>query len=242
MSNEESGLGASRRTPRQGVGSSPVGSWLTIVLAVVAVIAGFLILRNITDDATTSLPNDPVETDASDDVESNDTLVDISVPETVTTTTVAPVVRITEGASIVVANANTVGGSAGNMTRTLELAGYTVVEPVNATGPNLTASIVYFDGAQAGAEDVAQSVAFDLGEVEVLPVSTPAPVDSGDLGDAGVLVLLGDDQAGKTLDELSPAPAEDGVAAPDVVDGDVPVTAPADADTGGDAEETDADE
>ena len=38
------------RTPRVDGGGSPVGSTLSIVLAVIAVIAGFLILRAITDD------------------------------------------------------------------------------------------------------------------------------------------------------------------------------------------------
>lgn len=239
MSNEESGLAATnRRTPRQGVGSSPVGSWLTIALAVVAVIAGFLILRNITDDATVTSPNDPASDLDAGAPAVDDTLVDVSVPDTQATTTTTTVVRTTEGSSVIVANANTVGGSAGDMTRTLELAGYTVADPVNASGPNLQASIVYFDGAQAAAESVAQSVARDLGGVEVLPVSTPAPVADGDLGDAGVLVLLGDDEAGKSLEELAPegeAPAE-GVAAPEPSGGDVPATAPADADTGGDTE------
>jgi hypothetical protein len=236
MSNEESGLGAARRTPRQGVGGSPVGSWLTIALAVIAVVAGFLILRNINDDSTVSSPNDATagQSDAATDA-TGDTLVNISIPVTESTTTTTTIVRTTEGASVVVANANTVGGSAGGMTRTLELAGYDMIDPVNASGPNLIASIVYFDGAQASAEAVAQSVALDLGGVEVLPVSTPAPTAGGDLGEAGVLVLLGDDQAGKTLEEL--APAAGGVAAPDPSDGEVPVTAPADADTGGDADE-----
>lgn len=239
MSNEESGLGANRRTPRQGVGGSPVGSWLTIALAVVAVIAGFLILRNITDDSSAASPNEPAQSETAAP-DPDDTLVDVSVPVVESTTTTTTVVRTTEGASVVVANANTVGGSAGNMSKTLELAGYTVVEPVNATGPNLTTSIVYFDPAQASAEDVAQSVARDLGGVEVLQVDTPAPTDSGDLGDAGVLVLLGDDEAGKTLEELAPEPVEGGVEAPDPSGGDVPATAPADADTGGDAEGGDA--
>jgi len=243
MSNEESGLGAARRTPRQGVGGSPVGSWLTIVLAVVAVIAGFLILRNITNDSSTASPVTPGEIETIDGP--SNTLVDISLPETEETTTTTTVARITDGASIVVANANTVGGSAGGMTRTLELAGYSVIDPVNASGPNLTASIVYFDGSQASAEDVARSVALDLGGVEVLPVSTPAPTDNGDLGDAGVLVLLGDDQAGKTLEELAPPgvdPAVGGAVAPDPSDGEEPVIAPEDADTGGDAEADEAEE
>ena len=244
MSNEETGLAASRRTPRQGVGGSPVGSWLTIVLAVVAVVAGFLILRNITDDSSATSPNDPGASEVgAEAADPNDTLVDVSIPVTEVTTTTTTLPRTTEGASVMVANANTVGQSAGGMSRTLEEAGYTVVDPVNATGPNLTASIVYFDGAQESAEAIARSVALDLGGVEVLPVSTPAPTDSGDIGEAGVLVLLGDDEAGKTLEELAPEEADaGGVAAPDPSDGDVPVTAPEDANTGGDAETDDADE
>lgn len=231
MSNEESGLTASRRTPRQGVGGSPVGSWLTIVLAVVAVIAGFLILRNITDDSSAASPNDPADEPDTSVLDPASTLVDVSIPETTPSTTVPEVVRTTDGASVVVANANTVGGSAGAMTNTLELAGYTVIDPVNASGPNLTASIVYYDTAQAAAEAVAQSVALDLGGVEVLELPTPAPTADGDLGDAGVLVLLGDDQAGKTLEEMAPETDAGGVAAPDVSDGDVPATAPADVST-----------
>ena len=51
MTNEESAGGSNGgRSPRQGPGNSPVGSTLSIVLAVIAVVAGFLILRNITDD------------------------------------------------------------------------------------------------------------------------------------------------------------------------------------------------
>mgnify|MGYP000689947508 CR=1 FL=1 len=45
------------------------------------------------------------------------------------------------------------------------------------------------------------------------------------------------DQAGKTIEELAPETATAGAAAPDPSNGDVPITAPADADTGGDAEE-----
>jgi len=246
MTNEESGLGASRRTPRQGVGGSPVGSWLTIALAVIAVVIGFLILNNITDDGG-STAGGGAATPATTPDEGTGTLVDVSVPVTEATTTTTTVPRVTTGASVLVANANTVGGSAGNMTKTLELAGYTLIDPVNASGPNITDSIVYYDEAQAAAQDVADSVARDLGGVEVLTLPTPAPTESGDIGDAGVLVLLGDSQAGKTLEELSGASGEgeDVAAAPDPSDGDVPATAPADADLGtestdGETESTDA--
>jgi len=233
MTNEESALGASRRTPRQGIGGSPVGSWLTIALAVVAVIIGFLILNNITDDGGSSADTSSV---TAGDAESSTTgpVVSVDVPVTEATTTTTTIPRVTTGASVMVANANTVGGSAGNMTKTLELAGYTMVDPVNASGPNVTESIVYYDESQAAALDVANSVALDLGGVEVLVLPTPAPTESGDIGDAGVLVLLGDDQAGKTLEELSgtAADSEEAAEAPDPSDGDVPATAPADADLG----------
>ncbi len=240
MTNEESGLGATRRTPRQGVGGSPVGSWLTIALAVIAVIIGFLILNNITDEGGGSAIDPGAITEPTTPVDGTGPDVSIDVPVTEATTTTTTVPRVTTGASVMVANANTVGGSAGNMTRTLELAGYTMVDPVNASGPNITESIVYYDESQAAAQDVANSVALDLGGVDVLVLPTPAPTESGDIGDAGVLVLLGDDQAGKTLEELSgtSADSEDVAAAPDPSDGDVPATAPADADLGEEDTET----
>jgi len=242
MTNEESALGATRRTPRQGAGGSPVGSWLTIALAVIAVIIGFLILNNITDDGGSA---GDTSSATGGDTESATTgtgpVVSVDVPVTEATTTTTTIPRVTTGASVLVANANTVGGSAGNMTKTLELAGYTMIDPVNASGPNITDSIVYYDEAQAAAQDVANSVARDLGGVEVLVLPTPAPTESGDLGEAGVLVLLGDAEAGKTLEELSGTAAdsgEDAAAAPDPSDGDVPATAPADADLGTDETDT----
>ena len=236
MSNEESGLTASRRTPRQGVGGSPVGSWLTIALAVVAVVAGFLILQNINDESSAALPPDVgIEPDPSTPVPDGSLVP--AVPESTAPSTTVAVVRTTEGASVLVANANTVGGSAGLMTRTLEAAGYTLVDAVNASGSNLTASVVYFDGDQAGAEAVATSVALDLGGIEVSPVPTPPPTEDGDLGEAGVLLVLGDDEAGKSLEELAPAGAEGGAAPPAPSDGDVPATAPDDA--AGDEDATD---
>ncbi|MGA9279071.1 LytR C-terminal domain-containing protein [Ilumatobacter sp.] len=228
MTNEDSTLGTTRRTPRQGMGGSPVGSWLTIALAVIAVVIGFLILNNITDDGDASGTETSAEP-ADDETVGTGTgpVISVDVPTTEAPTTSTTVPRVTTGASVIVANANTVGGSAGNMTKTLELAGYTVVDPVDASGPNITESIVYYDEAQAGAQDVANSVARDLGGVEVLVLPSPAPTASGDIGDAGVLVLLGDDQAGKTLEELSGSSGEATTEAPDPA-ADVPATAPAD--------------
>ncbi|HUS43086.1 MAG TPA: LytR C-terminal domain-containing protein [Ilumatobacteraceae bacterium] len=196
----------SRRSPRQGVGGSPMGSTISIVLAVVAVIVGFLILNNITDDG----PSDSGGTTVDSVVGSTP---DSIVENTTTTTTEPPFV--TEGATVVVANASGVPGSAGRMTTELATVGFTMVEPaINSTQSGLTASIVQYDSTIAAAKAVAESVARSMGGLTVEVVPTPAPVEGGSLNGAGVLVLLGTDEADKTVAQLS-APTAGVTPAPD---------------------------
>jgi hypothetical protein len=199
MSNEDptGGQGAPRRSPRQGVGGSPVGSTLSIVLAVIAVIAGFLILRNITDDDDSGDSGEAVPTGT----EVTSSSID-AVGTTIATTTTTVFQPVTEGATVVVANANTIGGSAGRMTKTLEAEGFTMGEPVNAS-ETLEESIVYYDTSVAAAQAVAESVAFLMGGLEVETMPTPPPTQDGTLGDGSVLLLLGNNQADKTIEELS---------------------------------------
>ena len=195
-----------RRSPRQGVGGSPMGSTISIVLAVVAVIVGFLILQNITDDG-------PSSGDSSAPVDSvADTTLD-SVVETSSTTTTEPPL-VTEGATVIVANASGVPGSAGRMTTELATVGFTMGEATNSTQSGLTASIVQYDPTIAAAQAVAESVARTMGGLTVEVVPTPAPVDGGSLNGAGVLVLLGTDEADKTIAQLS-APTASVTPAPD---------------------------
>ena len=211
---------APRRTPRQGAGGAPVGSALSVVLAVIAVVAGFLILRNITsdDEVTGGAPTDPVEQAGGSGSADGDNPGEGSVDPVETSTTVAPTTtigRVTDGAAVVVANANGVPGSAGGMTQSLEFAGYTMGEATNASGADVDDSIVYYDATVAAAQDVANSVARDLGGVLVETIPVPPPTESGTLeGGASVLVLLGNNEAGKTLEELAPAAGT--AAAPDV--------------------------
>jgi hypothetical protein len=124
-------------------------------------------------------------------------------PDTTTTTTIAPM--IVDGATVVVANASIVGGSAGRMTDELGVAGFTTVDPVNAT-ERIEASIVYYSDAD-GAQVVAESAAMKLGGVEAAPLPDPIPTESGDIAGADVLVMLGNDQADRTISELSGAEA-----------------------------------
>jgi hypothetical protein len=165
------------------------------VLAVVAVVIGFLILNNITDNGGSSSSSGGSSADVTNTT--IDTGLTTTTAASTTTTTL-----VTEGATVIVANASGVGGSAGRMTDTLELAGFTMGEPTNATSGQIEESIVYYDPGIAAAQAVADSVALVMGGLEVETVPTPPPVQGGSLGDAGVLVMLGTNQADKTLAEL----------------------------------------
>ncbi len=209
MSNEDpNGQGTPappRRSPRQGVGGSPMGSTLSIVLAVVAVVVGFLILNNITSDNSSSDGSSSVETTVASTVETT-----IAVE---TCTTVPQLV--TQGATVVVANASGVPGSAGRMSAELAGAGFTMAEPTNATSA-LEQSVVYYDPNNAAAQAVATSVAQVMGGLAVEAVPSPPPLEGETLGDAGVAVMLGSAQADKTLVQLAPATATPTVTAPPV--------------------------
>ena len=204
MTNEDpaaSGPGGTppRKTPRQGIGGSPVGSTLSIVLAVVAVVAGFLILRNITDDDDGASP----DADGAATGETTTTTIDLALATTtlVPATTVPPIV--TEGATVVVANASGVPGSAGRMSTALGAAGFTMAEATNATSAQLEQSVVYYDPAVAAAQAVAGSVATMMGGLAVEAVPTPVPIEGGSLDGSGVVVMLGTAQADKTLEAVS---------------------------------------
>jgi hypothetical protein len=199
MSNEDPNapVTPSRRSPRQGAGGSPIGSTVSIVLAVVAAVAGFLILNNITDNGGSS---------AGGGVETPDSVVDditggLSGTTVPTSTTEPPLV--TAGTSVVVANTSGVPGSAGRMTEELASANFEMVTPaINSTRPVAEATIVQYDPSVAASQAVAESVARVMGGLRVEPVGSPPDVTDGNLNGAGVLVLLGTNEADKTLAQL----------------------------------------
>ena len=209
---DSSGLSAERgaRRPRVGDSGSPVGSTLSIILAVVAIVAGFLILRAITDDDSSA---DGEEITGGTETE----VTTPTIPEgqiTVETTAApptAPAGPVYTGATISVANASGVGGSAGAMSTALMSQGYQGVgEPGNATGGGLDTSLVYYVAGDAAAQAVAQSIANDLGGVQVAEMPTPRPAEGGGVETVTVLLMLGVDAAGRTLADLSAAGAATG--------------------------------
>ena len=115
-----------------------------------------------------------------------------------TTTTVAMVV---EGATVIVANGNIAGGSAGRMSDALALEGFTVGTPVNGTEKVDDSVVYHVDDATAQA--VATSLAAKLGGVLVEALPEEPPIEGEFTGD--VLLLLGNAQADKSIAELSGA-------------------------------------
>jgi hypothetical protein len=199
-----------RRTPRVSDGAAPVSGALAIVLAVVAVVAGFLILRTISDSGADSADFPPANGQTqTGDVDSGDA-TDSSDPQN-SVATLPPVVTtpplVTQGASIIVANANGEGGTAGAMSRAISTAGFVVVDPTDASStiPDLEASVIYFDSAIPAAEDVANSLARALGGVSsIAEMPATPPTSDGSLDGATVLLMLGKDKANQTLAELAP--------------------------------------
>ena len=202
---EGSGPGPVGRRPRAGDGGAPASGALAIVLAIVAVVAGFLILRSINDDDDGDAGETPTDSVASSDSGTVTTIGSVTTVAVVTTTTEPPLI-LDPAVTVIVANASNVNGSAAQMSRALGVVGYTMGEPTNkaASQGQLETSVIYFDPAVPNAEQVAGSVARSLGGVDsIAAVVVPAPTESGELAGAGVLVMLGIDKAGKTLDELT---------------------------------------
>lgn len=185
------------RTGRPPSSGSPAGSTVAIVVAVVAVVVAFFIIKNIRDDdgggSSTNTTQPPVVTGDPNST----TTVD---PNAGTTTTeFTPVV---DGSTVQVANAANQDGAAGGLTTQLAALKFKMADATNAT-VRLPTTIVLYDKNVAGSQNVANSVAHYLGGVTVQ--EAPSPVQTKDAvlpSGCGVLVMLGADKAGKTIDEM----------------------------------------
>ena len=207
------GVGANAersRSTRVGDSGSPVGSPLTIVLALIAVVVGFLIFRSIDDsdaggiespDGSTTVAagrhDDGRRGDAGDDCGPGDDCGDTGH-------------RRGDGDR---RQRQRAGGVAQNMQDALDDAGYSVTAEAttdtNAENRSRTSSSTS-PTAPPAIQAVAQSVARDLGGLTVQPMPAPIPVDGGSIGTATVFVMLGNDIAGESLEDLG------GDAAPNV--------------------------
>jgi hypothetical protein len=174
------------QTGGNGAGQN-FNSTLSIVVAVVAVLVGFFILRDINSDSSnsSSSPSDDTSVDAG-----------TTVPDAAVTT--LPAATNTTGFKVLVANASGVPGSAGDLSVALQGLGFIVQPPLNKSDatPKQTLTMVYYI---AGQEANAANVAAALGGVATAPMPDPVPTETGNMGEASVLVLLATDLAGKPI-------------------------------------------
>ena len=173
---------------------------LSIAVAVLAVLLGFFILRDLRNDP----PLSSTATESAEEAATETTVEVIPVD-----TTAAPVVLT--AFKVQIANASGVSGSAGLLTTELQGKGYIVQPAINKSEitPKQTTTVVYY---LLGSEAAAAQVAQELGGVATSPMPTPIPTETGSLGEASVLILLGTDLAGKPLAIIA-----GGAAAPAVI-------------------------
>ncbi|NBO53293.1 MAG: LytR family transcriptional regulator [Actinobacteria bacterium] len=169
--------------PRRGrpSGGQNFNSTLSIVVAVVAVLIGFLILQDLSAD------------DGSGSAQPDKTTTTTTAENTTTTTAVA-----TNGFKIQVANASGVAQSAAKLGQQLLARGFLVQPAKNASDATAkqTVTKVLF---VAGHEAEAQVVSAVLGGKPVEAMPAVIPTEDGSVGEAWVLIMLGTDLAGQTL-------------------------------------------
>lgn len=180
----------SQQRPRTSRPSLPAASNGTLgaIVAVVALLLGFLILRDVRADGgggATITTNPPTETLPGGG----------TVDPNVTTTTAFSI----NGFKIQVANASGLAGSAGEMTLNLQKAGYVVQPAANVaagTAKRSKSGVFYLAGCESNAQNVAGVLG---GNVDVAAMPSPIPTETGSIGEACVLILLGTDLANKPL-------------------------------------------
>jgi hypothetical protein len=174
-----------------------MGSTLAIVIAVAAVVVGFLILKNIRSDgngsATPTIP-------ATSSIDPSLTTPIAPLPTQPQVTVFTPT---TAGAKVLVANSSHANGVAKVLSTALQGKGFTMGAPTNGATKEAVTKIQFLAG-DPSAEAVARSVAVLMGVATVEPIPTPVLLqDPTLLADNTVVVLLGDDKASKTLDEMT---------------------------------------
>jgi hypothetical protein len=105
-----------------------------------------------------------------------------------TTTTTLPPSRV----PVLVANASDITGAAAAITTKLQVGGWDMLPPTNASARVTTSNVYYVAGQQQSAEAIAASLKLPAGAA--VPYTTSAPVSS--IETAEVLVVVGPDLAG----------------------------------------------
>lgn len=195
----DDGSGQISRRPRVNDGPAPVSGVVAIVLAVVAVVAGYLILRSITDSGDTASPLNPGgggQVTPGDGTQPTNT-DPLTTAETLPPEPTDPPTLPVGPSKLIVANANGRSGSADQAGRVLESsAGFTLVDPTNdtASSPDIDTSLIYYDPSDPDAQAVANTLNTVLGgQLNVTELPAEIPITEGDMKGATVLLMLGKD-------------------------------------------------
>lgn len=193
MSNDSAG-----RTPRSTSGGAPMGSTVAIVVTVVAVVLGFLILRKVNDEGGGSSGS------VTPGATSTTALVDTS--STAAPATTQPPLQ-KQGTKVQVANASSTGGVAKQMSTALIAEGFDMADPTNAS-VDLDVSKVLYNAADPNGLPVASALSVTMGGIVVEQAPAAPPVESTAFAaGSAVILLLGNDYAGKTIAQIQGAGA-----------------------------------
>jgi len=168
---------------------SPSNGTLGAGVAVIALVLGFLILRDVRNDGGTTSPG-----------VGNSSAVTVAPGGTIDPNAPASTVPFTiDGFKIQVANASGLAGSAGALTVLLQKQLYVVQPALNVapgTAKRAKTGVFYLAGCDAAAQNVATVLG---GNVDVAAMPTPIPVETATIGEACILIMLGTDLANKPL-------------------------------------------
>ena len=201
-----------RPVPSRGAPPPRTGaSGVAIVVALVAALLGFFILKKIDNNNTSinttigngSVTSNPIST-GSPTVTSTGSTAVTSAPVAGSASTLARA-----GIKVVVANSSGVKGAAGKVSTSLKTLGYDMLPAANASGKTRTASLIF---AAAGSEAAAAQVIADLklSNVTVQSIPTDAtqiPLLASSRQGAAVVVILGSDLASGTGSSVTAPPS-----------------------------------
>ena len=189
------------RTSRSVPPAAPIGSSVAVFVTLVALVLGFLILRQVNSDPSTVAPaGDGADTTTAPSISGA-----VNVTAADTTPTTPPMVY--SGASVVVANCSSLNGVAGDLSLALSGLGWTTVKATNGTVKLATSKVLY-NADDPAALPVANSIAKTLGGIVVEPAPAVLPAGEGTWPEgSAVLVMLGDDYAGRTIAEIQARPS-----------------------------------
>jgi hypothetical protein len=174
-----------------------MGSTVAIVVTVVAVVLGFLILRKVNDDGNSGSVTPGATTTT--------TLVDTSSTVAFSTTTTTPLQK--QGTKVQVANASATSGVAKQMTTALTAEGFDTADPTNAS-VDLDVSKILYNAGDPNGLPVANALSVTMGGIVVEQSPAAPPVESGAFAaGSAVILLLGNDYAGKTIAQIQGAGA-----------------------------------